>query len=737
MLASTGGLLEAKLRRPFARPGIVDRAALVQRLSHSGVPVVVIMAPAGYGKTTLLGQWADRDPRPFAWLSIDEQDDAVALAAYLAAALERLTVGRPSVARRSPVRRAPARVVLMRASTMWSKPSFVLALDDLHKLEDRDGFELIAALVPHIPPGSALALACRREPPIGVPRLRGSGQILEIGVGDLALDTAQGRLLLEGEGVEVSEGELQKLHERTEGWPVALYLSAQWLKAGGSQNGGSFTGDDRVIADFQRLELLAHVPKREVTFMIRTSVLDEMSGPLCDAVLRTGGSTDTLEHLERSDLPLTPLGRNREWYRYHRLFRDLLRAELERRESRRVPAFLRRASGWSDRHGRPEEAIRYAQAAGDADRVNRLVAIHTLPFYARGRVAPVEGWFDWLDQHAGPGSYAPTSALGVWFHAMRGRPAEAERWAGAIERTSFDGTAPDGSASLEPWLATIRALLCRDGPERMLEDAGLAVAMLGAQSPWRTQALLLRGLAHLIAGDAETADDVLADAAEESEVGDVPYTAIGALSERALMAAESADWADAAAMIERARSLRSQFGVDYVTSALAGAVGARVAWHRGDLATARGELARAHRLRPLLSYATPHLSVQTLLELARVHIALADATGARTLLRECHLILRRRPNLGTLAEGAKEVSRLVEEIKSGVPGASSITNAELRLLSYLPTHLSFREIGERLHVSPHTVKTQAISIYRKFGVTSRSGAIERAVHLGLLEPSAS
>jgi LuxR family transcriptional regulator, maltose regulon positive regulatory protein len=468
-----------------------------------------------------------------------------------------------------------------------------------------------------------------------------------------------------------------------------------------------------------------------VAFLTRTAVLERMSGPLCDAILETTGSAQVLASLEESNLLLVPLDRQRRWYRYHHLFHELLSAGLERREPELVPALHARAAGWCEANGLPESAIDHAQAAGDADRVARLVWKLALPAYGAGRADTTRRWFGWFEDQGLLGRYRSVAVLGAWLQALVGEPVAAERWADAAEHGPVAGTLPDGSP-VRSYLALLRALLCRDGVDRMRADTQAALAELGPGSQWRPTAQLLEGIGSLLAGQADRADVVLAHAAEvATEAGALPAAAI-ALAERSLVAMGQQDWMQAAALAEQAQGVVRAGELDgYVASAVVHAVVARVAVHQGEVRQAQGQLARATRLRPLLTYALPYLAVQTLVELGRACLALDDTAGARVVLRQARDVLRRRPNLGILSGQADELWSKLDISRGGPVGVSSLTTAELRVLPLLATHLSFREIGERLHLSPHTVKTQAMSIYRKLGVSSRSQAVQRAQQLGL------
>jgi LuxR family transcriptional regulator, maltose regulon positive regulatory protein len=728
-------LLESKVHAPAARAGIVARTALVERLAASRAPFIAVVAPPGYGKTTLLAQWAERVGPRVAWVSCDDGDnDPVVLLSALALALDRIEPVDPTIFWALASSGAGITVVPRFVSAIASMQQPVkLVLDHAEAITNKQCLSTIAEFAVRLPAGWQLALASRTNVPLPAARLRAQGGIVEVGAEDLAMGPREASSLLEGAGIEPAGAGISELLRQTEGWPTGLYLAALAIRAGAQQRtvGFNFTGDDRFMGDYLRSELLDRVSSTEASFLIRTSVLDRMCGSLCDAMVDANGSGRLLEQLEHRNLLVVPLDRRREWYRYHHLLRELLQAELRRKEPDRVLDLHVRAAAWYEANGWPEAAIEHAQAARDYDRVARLVLDLAQPVWAGGRVETVLRWMEWLRDRTSAEHYGAIAVHGSLIFALLGQPIEAERWAAAAERASPAGAVPDGS-TMEGTLAYLRAILCRSGLDEMRRDAQIGWEGLSPASPYRATMLHTEGISYLLQGHPDQADPILAhafDAAASS--GALPLAAL-VLAERCFVAAERADWPEVSSLAQRAVAVveAGRFE-DYWTSALVFAWAARDALHRGDIPQARHYVGRAARLRPLLTYALPVVSVLALLELARSYIALADPGGAGAVLRQVHDILQQRPDLGVLPRLADQLRSNLATINAAGLGASSLTAAELRLLPLLSTHLSFREIGERLYVTSHTVKTQASSVYRKLGVSSRSEAVTRSQELGL------
>ncbi len=731
-------LVESKLRPPVARRGIVARTALADRLVAASPPAVIsVVAPAGYGKTTLLAQWAERKVPRVGWVSVDDRDnDPVVLLTYVAVALDRVEAIDPRVFRALASSGAgfevPRRLV---AAMARMRHPVALVIDNFEVVTNPESLDAIAGLALGLPMGSQLAIGSRDVLPLPTARLRAQGGIVEVGIDDLAMDSHEaGSLLLEA-GVELGGADLDELVRRTEGWPVGLYLAALAANAGGSPTAATaaLTGDDQYVGDYLRSEILDRVSPAEASFLTHTSILDRMCGLLCDAVVGVTGSAALLERLERRNLLVVPLDRRREWYRYHQLFRDLLVSELRRSDPGVIPELHLRAAAWCEANGMPENALDHAQAAGDADTAARLLVQLCNPVWATGRNDTVRRWMEWFEANDLIEHHPGIAVCGALQFAVDGRPAATERWADAAEAISVAGVFTDGS-TIEGMLAYLRANLCRNGLAAMRRDAQVAWHGLSPTSPFRCNMIQVEGLSHLLEGDTDRADAFFARAVDEADrLSMRPFAAL-LLADRGSVAIERDDWAAARTFADQALTIMhgGEFD-DYWTSALVYAWTARVALQRGDPEQGRQLVARAARLRPLLTYALPVVSARALLEMARAYIGLADPGGARAVLRQANDIFQQRPAMGNLPQQADELQAKVETIQVEGLGASSLTTAELRLLPLLPTHLTFREIGERLYLSRHTVKTQVISIYRKLGVSSRSEAIDRMHELGVFE----
>jgi LuxR family maltose regulon positive regulatory protein len=729
---------DAKLAAPPVRRASVKKSDLIAALTGSESPVASIIAPAGYGKTTLLGRWAEDDSRPFAWISIDQgDDDGLVLLRHIATAIHRVEPISPAVfdALSGPADSIWTRLARVGNALAALKHPIVVALDDIHAISNPTSLNVIAALVDYVPPGSQLALASRDQVALPLARWRARGMLLEIGSVDLRLDDGEADVLLKGAGVALESSEVAELTDETEGWPAGLYLAALSIRSGapGLAHNRGFSGDDRYVSEYFRLEVLSRLPIGEARFAMRTSVLDTMSGPMCDAVLQTEGSARLLETMERSNLFVVALDHRGERYRYHHLFRQLLRIELERTEPDLVEELNRRTMEWCLANGQLEAAVRFGQAARAHEEVAGILGHLIVPLYFDGRidrVAELIGWFD-DDELARYPSIAIYASLAS---ALTGRAIQAARYLAIADRAPATMPAEDRGTILAR-VAIVRSLMMPEGVDQALVDACAAVAGLAPASPWLADATMVKGIANALLGSTEAARTDLraaVDLARAVGTTDVEFTA---QAELALLEARKGAWLDATRHADAARNVATQGRLDhYVLAALVHVAAARVALFRHQHVEARAAMKRAHRLRPLLDHSLPWLTVQVGIELARAHLLLGEVDAARTILADTSPVLKRRPGLGLLVGEMEEMRRRVAATAGPGAWAVNLTAAELRLLPYLATYLTFPEIASRLFITSHTVRSEAKAIYRKLDATSRAEAIERAVAVGLLEP---
>ncbi|MDT4922472.1 MAG: hypothetical protein QOG01_185 [Pseudonocardiales bacterium] len=390
-----GPLLETKLHLPRRRGGLVARPRLSKRLSRGAESALTLVsAPAGFGKTTLLAEWlaaAPADGRSVAWLSLDQRDnDPAVFWTYLVAALQKAAhgVGAEALALlQSP--QSPKEAVLGTLLNDLDAVSndVVLVLDDYHVIEERDVQDGMAFLLEHLPPQLHLVIASRADPAFPLARLRGRGELVEIRAADLRFTPDEAAAYLNGVmGLVLTARDVEALEGRTEGWIAALQLAALSMQGRDDIAGfiASFAGDDRYIVDYLVEEVLQRQPARVRSFLLQTSILSRLNGSLCDAVTGQDGGKVMLEALDRANLFLVPLDDRRQWYRYHHLFADVLRARLLDEQPDRVHELNARASDWYEQNGEASEAIRHAMAGEDFGRAADLVELG-LPALRQGR----------------------------------------------------------------------------------------------------------------------------------------------------------------------------------------------------------------------------------------------------------------------------------------------------------------------------------------------------------------
>ncbi len=728
-------VLPTKLQPPFRRPGIIDRTRLIAHLRSTDTPIVALIAPAGYGKSTSLAQFVEVDARTTAWFSVDPRDDdPVSLVRGLVASIDR-AIALPDDVVDAAATTGPSvwsvAVPRLAAALQAAPPTLTIVIDDIDRLGDTETIAVIMAVAGELTGASRVLMGGRTAGAIPLARLAAEGRATTLGRDDLALDADEAADLFRAVGRSLEESDIVRLTDRTEGWATGLYLSS--LAEDPLVSPGravSPTAPERLIEEYLRTEVLAPMAPADVDLILRSSILDELSGPLCDAVLERTGSALDLDRLERTNLLLISLDADRGWFRYHHLLGGLLRRELERRDPGAVAGLLRRAAAWHEAHGHAEMALEYQMAAGDVDEVARLTSALAQEAVNAGRAETARRWFAWLDERQAADRFPRLAAVATMLFALQGDRAGADHWAAVAERDSSDRDV--AGAGLD---ALARVMLGRTGLADMTHDAETALDLTTSDDPWRVAALVSVGLVRHLSDDPGEGDRYLSEALDVWSRGSSANSAAClACIQLAAAGLARADRASAERYVRQARGILTAHGLsEQPIAAAVDALDARIAMSRGAAAQARTDLAHAQRLRPGLTISFPWLAIRARLDLIRAHLALSDAGGARTLMQEVRDALEQRPDMGTLVAEAADLEARLAAIRGGVAGASSLTVAELRLLPLLTTHLSFREIGERLFVSQNTVKTQAISIYRKLDATSRGEAIQRAVALGLLE----
>jgi LuxR family transcriptional regulator, maltose regulon positive regulatory protein len=735
-------VIENTRRVPPLPAGAVPRPRLLTRLARSQrTPLVLVVAPAGWGKTTLLTQWAHVERRPVAWLTIEARHNDPDV---LRSDLNRLFSGldETDAADRSGAADTSSAVVYLHASgesagstpmpAFAHRPDTVLVLDDVHLLHDTDALDLLALMANHVAAGSQVVLSGRVAPWLRLGRRRVNRQLHEIGHSELAMTVSEAGALLAAANVLVPDVEIAELVALTEGWAAGLYLAALAHRERRDPRRPitALRGSDRAVAAFFREEVLVDTDENQRRFLTRTCMLDSLSGPLCDAVLDESGSGRHLEAIvESGNLFLVPLDRDQDQYRYHRLFAELLLLELRSREPEMEVELHERAARWFEVEGHIEQAAYHARCAQALDRAGDLLLRNVLEV-AGTEQQRVLGRA--LDTFA-PREVSTNAALSLataWHQLGSGNARLVEHWLDHAE-TALRAHPPADGGQLHDALRLTRAWVGLErGNDAFGFDAFTDRNATGSQ--WWPLACLVEGLAHLLAGRTDAAE--LLRRAERSSAS-MPVVHVLSMAYLALLSSDDGDWAEADRLADRIQREVETAGLgDYPPVVGASAMFAVVRAFHGDREGAANHLEQCRRLLGGLGDLDPTAATLTWLMMSRAQHFSGDRVAARaTLVRTEHL-LARLP-LSRQAGLRQRLARHRAEIDAATPhgiDGRSLTPAERRVLEYLPTHLTMAEIAQRLYVSRNTVKSQAIAIYQKLGASSRGKAVDRAKQLGLL-----
>src|SRR6266536_3170409 len=519
-------ILATKLYIPRLRPNVVLRPRLLERLNEGlHRKLTLIAAPAGFGKTTLVSAWVAGCDRQVAWLSLDKgESDPALFLTYLVAALQTIA---PNIGEgvsgvlQSPQPPPTESILAALLNEITTIPDhFVLVLDDYHVLDAKPVDQALTYLVEHLPPQMHLVIATREDPPLLLARLRVGGYLTEVRAVDLRFTPSEAVAFLnQVMGLTLSAQDIARLSRRTEGWIAGLQMAAISLQ--GQQDAASFirsfTGSHHFVLDYLVEEVLGQQDARLQTFLLRTSILDRMTGPLCDAVLMdpSGSGRETLEYLERANLFLVPLDNERRWYRYHHLFADLLRQRLHQStasstgdERDAVAELHRRASQWYEDNSLAIEAFHHAVAANDAERAERLIEGKGMPLQFRGAMISVLNWLESLPTtilDARPSLWVTyASAL-----TMTGQPiSSVEEKLQAAEAALQEAEPDDKTRDLVGHIAAIRAMMAvpANQVEIILAQSRRALEYLHPNNlPVRTATTWTLGYAYQLQGDRAAA----------------------------------------------------------------------------------------------------------------------------------------------------------------------------------------------------------------------------------------
>ena len=738
-----GVLLETKLHTPRVREEWVERTELVQSLAGSTARLILVDAPAGFGKSTLVAQWRafPGQSRKFAWVSVDAGDnDAVRLWWYIGWALQRACpelhlgdllrqLGRPG----SDPRRSLLPTLVNKLAEIASPVALVL--DDYHMVSNRVCHDQLEFVLLHLPPMVQVVLITRVDPPLPLGRLRAVGDLLEIRGPELRFVATEAAALVRSvAAVQLGETDLTDLVQRTEGWPAGIYLAALSLRGHPSPSSviQQFTGDNRFVGDFLAQEVLSRQPSEIRHFLCRTAILDRFTPSLCDAVVGSANATEIIDLLERENLFLVALDDDRQWFRYHQLFGQMLLSRLVQTEPDLVPVLHRRASEWHRKWGSVEEAIVHALAGGDISGAIDVVARNWPSCIDTGRMRMLRTWLDSIGDDRIRGN--PVAAhCAAWCAALCGEQDSARRWLAVVEAGELAGPLPDGMPSLGFSAELLRGVFGFDGIRAMRESAAVAVELdANPASPWYALARTALGSALYLSGEFDAAFAQLSDAIQGD--ASIAMVRLLACSVMALVAVERGRLGQAEELVAAAREIAGDGDLSATPhSAIVYTAAGAAAAMQGNLKQARGFFEHALRTGRRCLGISPWGALDTMLRLAPVLSDLGDSSGAAGLLAEARAVLASRPD-GAKAQliRAEQLAKRLASRQRPQPLAEPLTEREEEVLRLLRGTLSLREIGQELFLSANTIKTHARAIYRKLGVSTRQEAVERGHQIGIL-----
>jgi LuxR family transcriptional regulator, maltose regulon positive regulatory protein len=738
-------LVEAKLAAPNMRRGIVDRPRIREALDAGDeAALTLVAAPAGYGKTIAVRGWCASLNAALAWVTLDDGDnDPAQLWRYVATAVDRVRsgLGRGALQRLSVPGSAIEDAVdeLMNGITALGG-RLVLVLDDLQAVTNQECLSSIDHALAHVPATARAVILTRVDPTLSLAGLRAGGALAELRTNELAFTTAEARELLVVRGrIELGAEEIDLLVKRTEGWPAALVLAGLWLQTveDPARAVRAFGGDHRFVAEYLSNEVLASLDDDRRSLLHGAAVLGELTAELCDAALGRTDAEAELAELERSNLFISPLERGG-WFRVHSLFAEYARAQLASSEPAAVAQIHRRAAEWLRSRRLPVDAVEHAAAAGDHKLVAEVLLEYHLPLIRNGASRTLLRWVGTLpDDHVveHPELAVAAAAAAV---LVGGSTIEQRRLLRLADRALGQDDRADpyvGAAA-----RMVRALTIDGGVAQAVLDGRRAVELAQHWSDEViTGALAAYARALYFAGDLKESSAVAMQVLEHPDADHRAPSVVHVRTTLALVAVERGRLAVARNHAEKAKALAGRIGTSrsWLGANASAALGA-VLVAEGTLVDAEHELATAeHFFRD--EVATLH-QAWLLVLLARVRVHRGRLDEAEKTLRTAQQAVDELTDSGLVPALADCVEQELETAEARAQGGELLappSEAELAVLRLMATDLSTREIGERLFISPNTVRSHVRSLYQKLGVHSRPDAIARATMLELLEQAES
>jgi ATP/maltotriose-dependent transcriptional regulator MalT len=743
-------VIATKLFRPDPRHQTVQRERLHDLLRQGNMlPLTLLVAPAGWGKSTLVADWLARDQVAAGWVSLDSgDDDPKRFWRYLLlAAGQAASAAGPAGLRRLDMAGSDVlRDVLPEFinEVAASDDQLVLVLDDYHLVSNRQVHESVATLLDRCPPQLHLIIVTRADPPLPVSRLRVRGQLAEVRAEQLRFSMDEAREFFDGRlDAALPERDVYRLLTRTEGWAAGLQLAALRLRDRTDPSGfiERFTGADWHIVSYLCEEVLDIQAPRIREFLLVTSVLNRMCAPLCDALTRRADGEELIGDIHRANLFLMPLDDERRWFRYHHLFGDLLQHELRLHDPGQPAVLHKRAAEWYAANGDAAEAIRHAIVSGDFSLCRRLIAEHWRQPFNAGQPVTVRMWLDALPPEV-VATDASLSAARAWTALDLGRLEEASA---ALDAAEVSGR-PDAH------LAVLRALLMYKsgdvgGAGRRLGD--IPPGAPGTDDPFvATVHRLVQGFSWMWLGDFGRARELLAEAARRAEADGNRLAYIYAQGCRALMAVDHGDFTLADSLVLGAEAVIGRTLSDlHFVAMFPRLAAARLAARRGEwssavqAAAAAVELGRrgAGRVELAAALLTAAAASRTcpppVPARGRDGLSAGNGQGGdpHAYLAEARGILRHCPDPGPVVAGWLADEQRAESVQARQDGLiEPLTDRELTILRLLPAPTPQREIASALFVTPNTLRTHLRAIYRKLGAESRDDAVIRARERGLI-----